>query len=195
LAIRGDGCTFIRSWLTEILSRAKFSYEANGKYPCVLSSYNELLEHPKSRDNEYRRNATSASILFPVIALWAALIKDAQLYSNIASLKRDVMPHCTFQLWYPDETSEANYYRNDEVHGATFASLDFDKPVSDFLDQVFRECDETPHFQELSAVRYGWWPLIVVACRHYRLPLPLHILQGLREHGRRDCAVSADEIS
>jgi hypothetical protein len=195
LAIRGDGCTFIRSWLTEILSRAKFSYEANGKYPCVLSSYNELLGHPKSRDNEYRRNATSASILYPVIALWAALIKDAQLYSNIASLKRDVMPHCTFQLWYPDETSEANYYRNDEVHGATFASLDFDKPVPDFLDQVFRECDETPHFQELSAVRYGWWPLIVVACRHYRLPLPFHILQGLREHGRRDCAVSADEIS
>ena len=44
-----------------------------------------------------------------------------------------------------------------------------------------RECDHSPHFKELSAVKFDWWPLIVVACRHYRIPLSPHLLEGLKK--------------
>jgi hypothetical protein len=47
--------------------------------------------------------------------------------------------------------------------------------------------------KELSAVKFGWWPLIVVACRHYRLPLPLHLLEGLREPTALDDATDTAE--
>jgi hypothetical protein len=75
LAFDASNHDFIRSWLSEVIDRAHFSYESNGKYPCVLHSYSELLEHPKSSESDYRENATSASILYPVIALWAALLR------------------------------------------------------------------------------------------------------------------------
>ena len=67
LATDPSSRNFVRSWLAEVIDRARFSYEANGKYPCVLHSYIELLEHPESRDAEYREKVTSASILYPVI--------------------------------------------------------------------------------------------------------------------------------
>lgn len=172
---------FIMSWLSEMLERAKFSYEVNSKYPCVLQTYSDLLEHPKSTDSDYRENATSASILYPSIALWAALLDDDTTYGKVAAMKRELLQHCTFQFWYPDDHSEAHFYTNTNSHGAALANLAIDRRKEEFLEQVFGECKHSPHFKDLSAVKYDWWPLIVVACRHYRLPLPPHLLEGLRK--------------
>ncbi len=137
-------------------------------------------------DDEYRKSATCASILYPVICLWAALLEDSMLYNNVMIMKRELMQHCTFQFWYPDEQSEMHFYKNDSVHGATLANIDLDISPEEFIIQVFRECEETQHFQDLSAVKYDWWPLIVVACRHYRLPMPLHLLYGFRKLSTED---------
>jgi len=183
-----NGRVFIRDWLATMLGRARFSYEVHSRYPCILQSYTELLEHPKSRDTEYRESATSASILYPVIGLWAALLGDERLFMDVASLKREVMMHCTFQFWYLDDTSEKHLYRNDGAHGAAMARLALDGNSEEFLRQVFRECTETRHFEELTAAKYGWWPLIAVACRHYRLPLPLDLLQELRKSPTEESA-------
>ena len=180
LVTDGGNRSFITSWLGEMLERARFSYQSNGKYPCVLDAYTDLLEHPKSTDSDYRENATSASILYPSIALWAALLNDDTTYSKVAAMKRDVLQHCTYQFWYPDDRSEAHFYTDSDSHGAALANLAIDRPKEEFLAQVFGECEHSPHFKNLSAVKFGWWPLIIVACRHYRLPLPLHLLEGLR---------------
>lgn len=188
LVIVENGRVFIRNWLAEMLGRARFSYEAHSKYPCILQSYTELLEHPKSRDVEYRESVTSASILYPVIGLWAALLGDERLFRGVASLKREVMNHCTFQFWYLDDSSEEHLYRNDDVHGAAMTRLALDGTAEEFLGQVFRECTQTRHFEELTAVKCGWWPLIAIACRHYRLPLPLNLLQELRKSSAEQSA-------
>jgi hypothetical protein len=181
LATDGSNRAFIASWLGEMLSRARFSYEANGKYPCTLSAYNDLLEHPHSTDSDYRESATRASILYPSIALWAALFDDDATFNQVAAVKRDLLEHCTFQFWYPDDGSEEYFYTNASNHGATLAHPAIDRLKEEFLAQVFGECEKSPHFKELSAVKFDWWPLIVVACRHYRLPLPLHLLEGFRD--------------
>ena len=176
----GNNRDFILSWLGEMLAGARFAYEAHSRYPSVLRSYTQLLEHPRSRDEDYRKNVTSGSILYPLIALWAALLQDEQLYNEVAQVQQ-LMPHCTYQFWYPDEHSEDHFYQNSGTHGATLAKLDLNTSAEAFLAQVFGECERTRHFLELSAVEYGWWPLIIVACRHYRLLLPLHLLTGFRE--------------
>jgi len=168
----------IRQWLAEMLKRARFAYEANGNYPCVLQSYDDLLSHPESRDSEYRKNVTSASVLYPMIALWAAFLDDEDMYKGVADFKQDLLQHCNFQFWYPDECSEAHFYTNDDRHGAVLSDVCVDRPRQEFLAQVVAECDQSSHFEGLSAVKFNWWPLIVVACRHYRLPLPLHFLKG-----------------
>ncbi|MBK1681898.1 hypothetical protein [Rhodocyclus tenuis] len=179
IAVDRDNSPFISSWLGEMVARAGYSYKTNGKYPCVLASYSELLEHPKSADNDYRKSATSASILYPSIALWAALIGDTETYDKVSAMKRENFQHCTFQFWYPDDASEMYFYTDSNPHGASLANVAIDRPKDEFLDQAFGECERSPHFKELSAVKTAWWPLIVIACRHYRLPLPLHFLEGI----------------
>lgn len=181
LATDSNNQNDIRNWLSEILERAMFAYSTHGQYPCVLNSYSELLTHPKRGDNEYRKNATSGSVLYPLIALWAALLNDDAMYGKVAALRNDSLQHCNFQFWYPDASSERHFYTNDDSHGAVLSHACVDRSKQDFLTQVFGECDQTPYFRDLSAVKFGWWPLFVVACRHYRLPLPLHLLEGFRK--------------
>lgn len=173
-------CDDVQRWLVEMLGRASFAFEAHGHYPCILHSYSDLLSHPKPGDNEYRKNATSGSILYPLIALWATFLNDEELYKDVATFKQQHLQHCNFQLWYPDECSEAHFYTNCDSHGAVLSNVCVDRPKEEFLAQVFGECDQSSQFKELSAIKFGYWPLIVVACRHYRLPLPLQFVAGLR---------------
>lgn len=180
LALDENNYDDVKKWLAEMLARAIFAYQVHGHYPCILHSYSDLLSHPKSSDNEYRKNVTSGSILYPIIALWAAALNDEETYKNIAYLKQKHLQHCNFQFWYPDECSEAHFYTDGVSHGAVLSNVCVDRPKEEFLAQVFGECDQSPHFKELSAIKFNWWPLVVVACRHYRLPLPLHLLEGLR---------------
>jgi hypothetical protein len=175
----GRNYDFAKDWMAEMFRRASFTVRANGKYPCTLHSYAELLEHPKKADKDYKTSVTQGSILYPCISLWAALLGDDVTFQQVAQLKKDELQHCTFQFWYPDENSEDALYTNSMSHGATLAHLAVDRTKAEFLKQVFGECEHSPHFHELSAVKFAWWPLVLAACRHYRLPVPLHVLLDL----------------
>jgi len=170
---------FVLHWLAEMLGRAAFSYQTHGHYPCVLDSYGDLLSHPVAGDDEYREKATSGSTLYPTIALWAALLGDEETYGATADFKRERLQHCNFQFWYPDESSEAHMYTNDSSHGGVVSNVCVERASSEFLSQVFGECEQSSECRDMSAMKFGWWPLLVVACRHHRLPLPLHLLKGL----------------
>ena len=74
-----------------------------------------------------------------MIALWAALLGDDELYRKVGRMKQELLQHCTFQLWYPDDQSEAHFYTNSDAHGATLADLALDRPREEFLGQVFGE--------------------------------------------------------
>ena len=171
----------IRSWLTEMLNRSAFALQVNGRYPCVLGSYADLLLHPKRDDAEYRKNVTSASVLYPLIALYSAFIGDLENYSHVARVKKEQLQHCNFQLWYPNDGSEECFYTNSDLHGVALSDINAEQSAEELLAQVFGECERSPQFNDLTAVRNGWWPLIVIACRHYRLPLPIHLLKRWRD--------------
>lgn len=181
LALDASNHGDMQKWLAEILEQVSFAYQVHGHYPCTLSNYSELLSHPQSGDNDYRINVTQGSILYPLIALWAALLNDVGTYQKVANLKQEHLQHCNFQFWYPDEGTEENFYTNRVSHGAVLSNVCVDRQKNEFLDQAFGECNQSPHFKELSAIKFGWWPLIVVACRHYRLPVPLQFIEGLRK--------------
>jgi hypothetical protein len=171
----------IRKWLSELVERATFANQVNSQYPCNLWSYAELLEHPQQNNESYHQEVTSGSILFPMIALCAALLCDNDLYNQVQSIQQKHLSHCNFQFWYPDESSEEHFYTNSDVHGATLSHAGIECSADELMKQAFIECDHSPHFKTLSAVEIGLWPLILVACRHYRIPVPLHLMEGLRE--------------
>ncbi|WP_276620756.1 hypothetical protein [Syntrophomonas wolfei] len=174
---------FLAEWLSEILQRAILAFQCHEFYPCILRSYHELLEHPKRGDEEYQQEVTAGSILYPIIALWAAMLEDENLYSAISEAKKKEMEHCNFQLWYPDEETEENLYTNQEPHGAILSNLNMQYTPDEYIQLVWDECRHLDYFDRLSAVKLGIWPLIIVACRHYRLPVPVHFTMSEKRGG------------
>jgi hypothetical protein len=181
LLIDSNNHNEVSRWLSEIVDRASFAHKIHGQYPCNLSSYPELLEHPQQNDDSYRQDVTSGSILFPMIALFASLLRDNNLYIKVQSIKKNYLSHCNFQFWYPDECSEEHFYTYSDEHGSTLSHACIDRTAEEFVNQAFTECVNTPHFRSLSAVDSGLWPLILIGCRHYRIPVPLHLMEDLRE--------------
>ena len=179
LILEGQSKNDVRLWLNALMQRAIFCHQANGKYPCNIESYADLLDHPR-RDENYLTENTCGSVLYPMIGLWASLYGDEQVFEQVKAIKSDHLQHCNFQLWFPDDTSEQNLYTNTENHGAVLSDINVDQPLEAFANQVFGECDHSPQFKELSAVNYGFWPLILVACRRYRLPIPIHFFKDFR---------------
>jgi hypothetical protein len=164
----------MQSWLEQMLNRCAFAYAAHGHYPCILRAYVDLLDHPKAGDDGYREEVTIGSILYPMMAFWAATQGFDALYAQIGLFQARYLGHCNFQFWYPDENSEERIYTNSRPHGVVLSEVKVDQSKWDFLNEVFAEAEASPHFKALSAVVHALWPLILVACRHYRLPVPVN---------------------
>lgn len=173
---------FIVSWLTEMTDQIILSYRWHGAYPCILQSYRDLLEHPKSGNEEYRKQVTASSILYPTIALWAVLLDNHNLFELIRGIQDKCLQHCSFQLWYPDEASEIFLYTNKKLHGLVLVDIKITEDKKSFLDLIWKECDQTGYFNKLTAKEFGILPLVLVACRHYRIPLCPHFALSYRDN-------------
>lgn len=169
----------LHRWLLYMMEQINFLFQTNSLYPCNLYTYHELLEHPQGRE-DYREAVTKGSILYPLIATYAALFGFDDVYVRVQEIKSKFLEHCNFQIWYPDETSENHFYKFDENHGGTLSHVCVDKEQDVFLEEIFKECNESEHFNKLSAIQYQTWPIILTACRHYHFPIPLHFLIGFR---------------
>jgi hypothetical protein len=177
LFFNDDGRDVLRSWLPEMLRRIRFAFAANEKYPSILGSYSELMDHPVSGEPKYRENATSAAILYPVIAHVATILEDDAIFQSVSDLQNEFLQHTNFQLWFPDDASEENLYTNKDLHGIALTDIKLQGGRGAFKEMIAAEIAQFPQTFELSCVKNGWWPLILVACRHFRLPVPPKLLQ------------------
>lgn len=160
-------------WLDGITFFSIFNFQTNQQYPSVLRSYAQLLNHPQAGDY-YKKDVTSGSILYPYISLISAICGYEEIYKNIADFKKEHLQHCNFQFWYPDEKTEELLLSEDNYHGAVLSNVPIEKGQKEFLKIVFEECQQTDFFKNLTPWKYSRWPLILIACRHNRIPVPLH---------------------
>lgn len=171
----------LHDWLHQLMQRVRFLYDTNGSYPCNIDEYHELIEHPLEKTDSYKEEVTAGSILFPYISAFSAALEFDDVYESVKALKTDILKHSNFQAWYPDDASEDNYYLNMAQHGAALSHINVDDGPKNFLTSIFRECEESKHFQELSAIKSGLWPIIFVASRHYRIPVPIDFIKHIFE--------------
>ena len=170
----------IHKWLNEMIYRINYNFVYHYKYPSILSSYNELIRHPSEKTEEYRRKITISSVLYPLLAAFSAILGFDDLFTKIQVFKKEHLKHCTFQIWYPDEITEQNIYTGSDIPGAMLVRPCIENGKDRYLEQIFDECEKNTYFDELSAMQYGYWPLIFLAGRHYRrCPIPYHFIKGL----------------
>ncbi|GAK73436.1 hypothetical protein RRU01S_39_00160 [Agrobacterium rubi TR3 = NBRC 13261] len=170
---QGGASGYLAGWLGEVSRSSVFSYRTNGDYSCTLRDYPDLAAHPKRADG-YREEVTAGSILFPTLAIWLAILGDVDGVRGLGDFHSKHMSHSTWQLWMPDESSELHIYRNTEIHGATVAEIRIASGMESLLEQISSEIEVSVDFVELSAIRYGAWPVILLCSQLYRLPVPLH---------------------
>ena len=162
----------IRRWLGEMVRRLKMTVIGHGRYPAALTDYSDILAHPRERTEEYQREVTSGSVLIPMLLAFVAGFGDERSVETIEGLIAGPLAHCTLQLWTPDEKSEKHLYLNDDSHGAELTDLPTTRSGMDLI-KVLAEVDlHSRGFGDLSAVQFGYFPLVLTACRHYRLPIP-----------------------
>ena len=179
LAVQGGASDALREWVREVANRSRYAFRCHKAYPCIHRDYRDLAEHPRGQTNEYRQAATAGSVLLPTLAFWAARLGDDETLACLAEFKRDELDHCNFQLWLPGDDSEDDLYVGAKAHGAAFTEIPVTEDPAVVLDYVLRECGHDTPFFRLSAVQFGHWPIVALACRHYRLPIPPHLWTGL----------------
>lgn len=179
LACRPSAHGAIDEWAEELAKRSIFAFNVHGRYPATSRSYWDLVDHPSERSEEYRQSSTEGSILYPMLALWAAARGKRDLFDELAAFKATSLGHCTLQTWLPDEDSEDRLYLGHDNHGAALTGIPVTEGTWDTLDFILNEATNNPHYDALSAVRLGHWPIVLTACRCHRLPVPPQVWRDL----------------
>lgn len=159
-------------WLHEMVDQLAFAIRTHGLYPCVFLEYRDLAAHPRAATVDYRKEATSGSILIPLVAAFLSALDDREALETLTALKAVELQHCTLQLWMPDRASEDGIYVGTHDHGLAVCDLPLSGTGTELLETVKDACNRSEDFKLLSAMTTGYWPIILTACRHHRFPVP-----------------------
>ena len=166
---------FLKCWLGRIVELSIFSYREELAYPCILTDYRQLAIHPVP-GNTYREKVTRASILYPTLGVLLAGVDDSEAFDTLKKFYLEEMSHSTWQLWIPDELTEQHLYRNSALHGLCICDLNLNSP-NELFEQVRNEAlMHQNSFKEISAVNQECWPIVLMACSLYRVPVPVQFM-------------------
>jgi hypothetical protein len=161
----------VRWWLREMTDRFDFTVRTRGRYPCVSSDYRDLIDHSRDKSDTYFKEATSGSTLIPLLAAWLCGLKEGDMVTKLSVLVQEKLDHCTMQLWLPDDSSEELIYSGRTDHGVALSNLSV-ASCDMLLDTILEACQKETGLERLSASKAGYWPIVLLACRHYRIPVP-----------------------
>jgi hypothetical protein len=172
LATRKPFHDAIGQWADSLSDKAWFAYRIHGAYPTRHASYWYLVSHPASSSDEYRKEATEGSVLYPMLAFWAEALKRDDVLDRLVDFKAEDLPHCNFQMFFLDQDSEAQLYVGDDRHGSVLCDVTPRKGEARTILMARRENEAITDYHRLSAVALGHWPIVLTACRVHRLPVP-----------------------
>lgn len=162
----------VSDWIVEMVNRYSLTIRTHGKYTCAYSEYRYLISHPREQTEDYRKEATSGSILIPLLAAWLMALNNDDAVEILYNLTHSELEHCTLQLWLPDEDTEEMIYTGGKEHGVALCDLKISNQDTRLLDTIAKACEDNDHFVNLTPWQTNFWPIILMACRHYRLPVP-----------------------
>lgn len=154
-------------------------------YPTPTVEYRDVLAHPRDRSDGYFEEHTCAGILYTLLLTWLVMIGDTERAERLRNTLLEHASHMTHQIWIPDNQTDEVFWDGYREHGLSVPGL----PIIESLDAVFdlinRVIEEHPLHERVSAVKIGWVPIFLTACRHYRMPVPPHIWLG-NHHSKPD---------
>ena len=168
---------FLKLYVTNLINALKTSYGINYLYPVIYEDFDKLLNHSSQHDDNYFKEATSGSLLLSTLALISAMFEDEFSFKIIQEIQKEKLSHCNFQFWFPREKSENIMLRSpDRFHGACWSSVPIQKNMPEFLQEIQTMLSQNEHLKFFSLLKNNLDPIFLVACRHYRQPIPLNFI-------------------
>lgn len=86
----------------------------------------------------------------------------------------------TQQVWVPHEETDGVIWRQGENTGTAIPvpALSMNAAKTSLSVEVEDIAKEHSEILEFEAFQFGFFPLFLTACRHYRLPIPPHLWFG-----------------
>ncbi|MCF5197827.1 chemotaxis protein [Pseudomonas syringae] len=170
------------SYSTVLANNYWYTYSRHLNYPSIHRDYRLLVNHPAEKSETYRSKSTKASVLVPLIGVWSAVKGETDVTREFADFVNDQLKHCNLQFWLAGVDSEQHLYTSTAVHGWALTDVPVSSDGRSVLELLEGECARSAAYESLSAIRLGHWPIVAMACRHHRLPLPPNMwLPILRE--------------
>jgi hypothetical protein len=123
--------------------------------------------------------------LIPLLSIWTTSLGKAEAAELLSGFNSEHLQHCNKQFWLPGSETEALLYGGDTHHGIALNNIPITEDGAAALSILEAECSDeaASPFSQLSAISLGHWPILVMACRQYRLPLPPNLwLDLIRSH-------------
>ncbi len=162
----------VSGFLIDLAHRLSFAIKRRGAFPITSQSYHDLMEHPVDRSDEYLKKNTEGSTLYPLLIAWLDVIGEVEARDQIAKVLKENLPHCTQQVWLPDADTEEVLWSGNREHGVTIPALDLSDENHAYSEVLRKACEDHSAIDDISAIRVGLWPIFLLACRHYRMPVP-----------------------
>jgi hypothetical protein len=167
-------------WVSQAANSIMINYRRKGQYPIIESDYAALIRHPVSNDDDYRREMTAASILYPTLAAFAWGFGNADLVESLGTFQSEDLSHSNFQVWVPNARSDELLWRG-ERNGSGLGGLKIGADGNELIESLKGEIDQNQAYGQLSAIRLDHAPMLLLACRCYRLPPPPQLWLPLLE--------------
>ena len=171
LAIVPQTRTAAAYWVSQAANATMICYRRGSAFPVIETDYATLIRYPAVPDDELRKEMTAGSILYPILAAFAWGFGDSELVADLGEFQTSQLAHSNFQIWVPNARSEARIWLG-KRNGSGLGGLSIGSDGSDLIAALRREIEQNTAYPELSAVKLDHWPMLLLACRCYRLPPP-----------------------
>ena len=155
--------------------RIVFSIKSRGAYPIPMANYHDLAGHPMDRSDEYFEEHTRGSVLYPLLVAWLDRLGLRESRDQLASCIEKDLQHTTQQIWVPDNDTDEMLWSGSTDHGVAIPSLPLCGDQLQYATLIDKIIVDHAAFNNLSTTRAKLWPILLMACRHFRLPVPPHL--------------------
>lgn len=164
-----------KSWLGELIGRLTYAYRLGKWFPISTDNFDDLVALEIDRNDIDLEKYKSMSWMIPTVAQWAAALGADEAYAHLLGLREDALKQTCFQLWYPDETTDAFRYAG-PAHlegGITEAPIALSPTAEEMREDMKRLRTKSPIKDQVmtSAAQAGLPFLDFIGCRHFRTPV------------------------
>jgi hypothetical protein len=180
LVYSGRHYDFIENWFSAMTMRLWMTGTRRSGFPTSKQAYREIVLSRNGRLTDEEFNAsTKGSTIVPLVAAWMAAFGNKEASSRLAQVTEKRLAHTTMQTWLVGADSEANIYLDQNEHGVALTDLKITETGAELLEILRKASNDTKSdLDGLSATRTGFYPIILLACRHWHLPVPLQFWIG-----------------